>query len=102
MDKSSQIVSDLLKETQEFNYWKEEWKEMKATITRSRKTKKDKVTIILETCSKENAELLQKEIKKAVHSWNRLLNKELSFKIMIIEPSNHNCQEAQQHQSVHQ
>lgn len=71
---------------------------VKASIMRSRKNKKNKVTIILEMGSRESTELLEKEIKKAVHHWNRLLSKKMSFKILIIKPDSHNFQEVQQNQ----
>lgn len=67
--------------------------------TRSRKTKKNNVTIILELESKESAKELERNIKKAVHKWNRLLKKELSFKIVIIQPHSYKQQEVLQNQS---
>lgn len=74
---------------------------MRAETIRSRKAKENKVTIILEMNSSENADLLKKELKKAVHYWNRLLSKKLSFNILIVKPDSRNYQEVQQHQSDH-
>lgn len=49
---------------------------------RSRKRKRNEITIILET-EEDNYELVEREIKKAIRKLNHLLEDGLSFKILI-------------------
>ncbi|MGN0276464.1 MAG: hypothetical protein ACI4CZ_04645 [Hominisplanchenecus sp.] len=50
----------------------------------SRKQKKNHMIIIAEAENKENAVILEKEIRKAVRKWNRLVAGNLSYQIVTV------------------
>ena len=45
---------------------------------------------MLEVQNGSDAEMMIKEIKKAIHKWNHLLKNELSFKMITIQPNENN------------
>lgn len=57
---------------------------MKVKTERSRRKKENEITILIETEKQDVADIMAKEMKKAVRKTNHLLHQNTSFKLIIM------------------
>lgn len=60
-------------------------------ITSRKKNEKNKISVVIET-NEADAEQLEKVMRKAIHKMNRLVNRKLSFQVLVIHPNSKNLE----------
>lgn len=61
----------------------------------SRKQKENMVTAIVRLTTEKEEEILKKEFQKMIHKCNHLLEKGISYELIVIRADEHNHQEGE-------